>query len=143
MLNIIKQETHNPQTSAAIAREFADFALSQQSRYNKAAKKAWNDYAILCDSASQSEIKDAGDFCVFLEAQYRYWYDQAASLMQYKNDIIAADDAEREYINELPPHEVAYILDSDCTCTTYFTGGELHEIICEKCKLEGSDEIPF
>ena len=65
---------------------------------------------------------------------------QARALL--KNSCVTLAGKEFDY--ELHPADVAYILDSHCTCHDHFVGGDYVEVTCERCKLEQyRQDIPF
>ena len=68
-------------------------------------------------------------------------YRAARALLE--GSYVALGD--REYVFEdMHPAEVAYIIDSDCTCRQHFAGGEVVEIVCERCELEQyRQDVPF
>ena len=59
---------------------------------------------------------------------------QARALL--KNSCVTLAGKEFDYLEDLNPADVAYILDSDCTCTRHFAGFEVVETTCERCRLE-------
>lgn len=71
---------------------------------------------------------------------------QARALL--KNSCVTLAGKEFDYLEDLHPADVAYILDSHCTCHDHFAGGEYVEITCERCILrrrmnQYQDGIPF
>ena len=73
-------------------------------------------------------------------------YRAARALL--KNSYVALGDREyvfdNEYLQDLHPEDVAYILDSECTCHQHYAGGDVVEITCERCELERyQQETPF
>ncbi len=49
-----------------------------------------------------------------------------------------------ELYNDMHPAEVAYILDSRCTCTRHFVGTGVEEKTCERCALlNHKSGVPF
>ena len=67
---------------------------------------------------------------------------QARALLA--NSCVTLAGKEFDYLEDLNPADVAYILDSHCTCRDHFAGGEYVEITCEKCRLGRYQRgIPF
>ena len=73
-------------------------------------------------------------------------YRAARALLE--NSYVALGDREyvfeADYLADLHPADVAYILDSDCTCHQHYAGGEYVEVSCERCRLEQHRQsVPF
>ena len=76
--------------------------------------------------------------------------DRAAKAL-LRNSYVALGDREyvfeAEYLQDLHTADVAYILDSECTCTMDYIGGDVVERTCEYClikeKYQNDDSIPY
>ena len=60
---------------------------------------------------------------------------------------IECDELMHELFDDMNPSEHAFIMDSDCTCTMDFIGGEVVERTCERCRIremyQNDDSIPY
>ncbi len=64
------------------------------------------------------------------------------------SSYVALGDRERvfedEFLADLHPADVAFILDSDCVCRPNFAGTDVVEFTCERCRLEQyRQDVPF
>lgn len=70
---------------------------------------------------------------------------QARALLA--NSCVTLAGKEFDYLQDLNPADVAYILDSECTCTIDFIGGDVVERTCEYCRIKemykNDDSIPY